>query len=321
MAEVANIQVDRIKPNTVALRGVDRTRTSYIQLKDSIEEYGIMQSISLSRQIDPETKEEIFVLIDGLQRFSCAQDLGFETIPAQILEIADGKVHTAQIICNMQGVETTPAEYSNALHRLLNANPRLTLPELAQQLHVSAPFIQRRLHLKKLVEAVMAKVDDKSIPLVNAFCLAKLPEEEQVEWMQRAMTDTSDEFVPACTERIRAIAQANKEGRDPAGAVFTPLAKVRSPKLLKAERTDNYPNIRALAANADSPEDAAIAVMDWVLSLDADSVNIARDKWDMAKAEKERATAERKAKLAKKKQDVAAKATAEAQAALSDIES
>ena len=77
---MADIRVSRIK----APRGVDRTKASYIRLKDSIEDCGIMRPISLSEVVDPVTKEETFVVLDGLSRFACAQDLGFETVPAQI---------------------------------------------------------------------------------------------------------------------------------------------------------------------------------------------------------------------------------------------
>lgn len=298
------VALDQIRDNPVALRSVNRDSEEYLGLVDSIKMRGLMNAISLRRKADADSGAEYFELIDGLHRLSASRDAGLTEIPATILTLDDAEVLEAQIIGNVQRIETKPVEYSKQLRRILAANPMMTESELAQKLGKSGAWIGQRLGLNKISnESICDLVNENKIVLTNAYSLAKLPENEQVDFLERAQTEEPQVFVGAVNNRLKEIKEAKRQGREAAPSVYTPTPHLQKVSAIK-EMMDSESDATAIISGSDvSTVVGAFQLgLQWALHLDPTSIAAGEAKWNaqqQAKAEaKERRKAEREAKKA-----------------------
>jgi ParB/RepB/Spo0J family partition protein len=310
-----NIKLSDIRENPVALRSVDRKNPDYQQLVDSVRTHGVLESILVRELKDAETGETYYGLINGLQRFSASQDAGKETVPAKVVSLSDAEVLEAQIITNVHRVETKPVEYSKQLIRILSGNPTMTISNLAAKLAKSPSWVSERLGLVKLEESVAKLVDDNKINLSNAYALAKLPPEEQANFIDRAMTLTPQEFVPTVNNRVKEIREAKRQGRDTTKLEFTPVAHAQKLSALKAELESPSvgPALVERVGVTTAEEGFALGVA-WSLHMDPLSIEQAKADDEARKAKE----ADAKAKRKQEAQDRRAKAAAEAQAGVKE---
>lgn len=316
--ELKHIPLDRIRHNPVALRAVDKETPEYKGLVDSIRVRGVLSAISV-REIanpDPNDDQPLYGLIDGLHRFTASQDAGSDTIPAQITTLDDADVLEAQIIANAHVIKTAPVAYSKQLQRMIAGNPALVGVEVAARLGMSLSWLNERLGLTKLLESIQQLVDDKQIVLTNAFALAKLDPSIQDGFVERAMTQSPAEFVPAAQKAKKEFDAAKRQGRDPNADTFQQVEKLQKLADIKSEMA--HPTIGpALIAkyDIDSPAEAWKRAIQWVLNSDEDSVAAQRAKHEARlkdnSAKKEAAKKERE-RIA---QDRASQAQAEVQLA------
>jgi ParB/RepB/Spo0J family partition protein len=295
------VPIGEIRENPVALRAVNKESENYPGLVDSIRLEGVLSPITVRQMTDPETGQKYYSLVDGLHRFNAAQDAGLEEMPIVILTADDAKVLELQFMANIHKVETRPVEYSKQLSRILSNNPLMTQSELGVKLGMSPTYIAARLGLVKLAENVSTLVDDGTINLSNAYVLAKLPPEEQANFVERGITMPPSEFTPNVNARIKELRDAKRQGREAAPTEFVPIPHVRKLGEIKAE-LDNPTALLAMVReqNLKSPAEIVKATVAWCLMLDPNSIAIAKDKADKreaeAKAGKETRAAERAAK-------------------------
>jgi ParB/RepB/Spo0J family partition protein len=310
--ELIHAPIDEIKENPVALRSVNRKSQEFQSLKQSISQVGVTNAISLQRKKDEETGEEYYELCDGLQRFTAAKELGLPTIPAQIVSLDQATVLKAQIISNAQRVKTKPMEYTRQLQRLLAYDPLLTEAELASQLGATTKWISDRLGLTKIANPEIAKlVNDGDIVLSNAYALAKLPSEEQPNFVQDACTQKPKEFVPTAEARAKEIKEANKKGKDAEPPKFTPQPHLQKLSAIKDELDNgrqgqaSIERLRETGAITDDQVPAAALGfaegIKWVSQMDDVSIEAARAKWEQKRQEKAEAKAKRDREKARKK--------------------
>jgi len=288
----------------VALRGVDKKSEDYLQLAQSVRSNGVLEPI-LVREIKDPSGVIRFGLINGLQRFTASKDAGNIEIPAHIIEIDDGDLMQAQIITNLHRIETRPAQYSTQLRRLISQNPMLTMRELANTLSVSVKWIEDRLSLTKLHVEIQKLVDGNDLGLANAYALAKLPVDEQLEFVDRAMTEKSVEFTGIIAQRVKEIRDAKRQGREPREQEFRPLERSQALGDIKAERKSKAVMEAVLAEmKAETAADGWSAAIDWVLRMDPLSVEKQKATYETKLAERELNREKAKAdREAKKKQD------------------
>lgn len=310
------VPISAIRENPAALREVDKEADGYVSLRDSVAGVGIMSPIQVRLQKDAEGVE-FFEIVDGLHRYSAACDNGLTEVPVTVVSADKIETLERQIIGNIARIDTKPVQYSKGLLRLLSFNPTMSKADLAAKLFQSTAWVDARLSLQKLDAEIGKLVDDGSIKLSNAIAMAKLPKEEQLAFVEDAMTKDTAEFQQICNDRAKAIREANKAGKDPnAAQVFTPVAHLRKPTELKEER-DNKSVGPALVAStgAATALEGFYVALDWVLSLDAASVEAAKAKFEarIAKQADDRKKAEvaraekRAAEAAKKAEEVRAK--------------
>lgn len=307
---VGVIDMSKIRPPRHALRGVKRNTEKYMRLKDAIGAAGGPYMGILVREIpDPLNVGQIaYGIVDGLQRFSCCEDLGFTKIPARIVEMDEAEVAVAQIIANSSRIETRPVEFTEQLRRMFMSDPTLTLEIMADRIHMTVSWLKDRLSLAKLHKEVAALVDEGKIPLAHAYALAKLqPEEEQLEFIEQAQSQGITEFGGQVTNRKEAIQKANRSGTT-IKKEWAPTPHIRPMKELK-EQLENPTLAEVICKefNADTPEAGFIAGLKYVFSLNPSTVAALRQKELDLKAKSDAEKAEARLEKAKKDADNAKK--------------
>ncbi len=324
MAEVREAKQKRIPIGLImdtgsALRKPNPKAQDYINLVDSIKVNGILNPISVREVKDPTNGETRYTVIDGLHRFYGARDAGLDSIPAQILQMSTEDVRLAQIIANVQKIETRPAAYSQQLIKILGDQPTWTEEDLAIKLSKSTKWVKDRLKINKLPDAAKALVDDKKIVLVNAYALADLmevAEEEVPNWYDRAQTDSPAKFTPEINNRIKAIKDARRAGRAPgASDTFNPYPHLRSAGEIKNEFTKQSVAMQIVSASeAKTPVDGFAAGIAWVLRMDPVSVSQDQVAYEKKKADQKESKRVAREEADRQKNLKAANATVEATA-------
>lgn len=290
------IKTAEIRPNPVALRTVDKQGEGYIGLLDSIRTKGLLSAPTVRAQPDG-----TYELVDGLHRYTALCDLGIKDVTVIVTDLDDDGVLEAQIITNIHRIETKPVEYSQQLRRILARHPLMTESELGVKIGKSGQWVSERLGLNKIADKnVAALIDEGKIVLTNAYALAKLPANEQEDFLTRAMTLTPGEFVPAVNARIKEIREANTKGKDAPAAAFEPVQHLRKLTDLKAVLEDASIAGRVIAAAKPASVDEAFLLgIKWALHVDPISAEeqVIKDQARRADAEaaKARKAAERQA--------------------------
>ncbi len=303
MVNVANVRI-----NPAALREVIRNSEQFLELVESVRRNGVLNAVSVRELPDPANPGSVvYGLIDGLHRYTAAKEAGVEKIPATITNMDDGEVEEAQIIANIHRIETTPAQYSKALVRMLQRNPLMTESELAQRLSKSPSWLKDRLSLVKLSEGLQELVDTDKIGLANAYQLAKLPVEEQMEYADRAQTMQPAQFIPLVNARAKELRDAAKQGRSASEAEFTPVAHARKITELKDEiETRSNAAVLVGKLGITDPIAAFQLALKWAVHMDPDSIEAQRVEDEARKAARAAAKAksdeERKQKKLEKAQ-------------------
>jgi len=311
--ELKYIPLKDIRESQSKLRNVDRQSDVYLQLVESIKDRGVLNSASVreGQEKDENGKERIvYFLTDGLHRFYASKDAGKETIPCQVMSMDDGEVLEAQLIANVHKIETRPVEYSRQLLRILAGNVLLTATELAGKLNKSPSWIGERLGLLKLEKNIAELVDTDKLNLSNAYALAKLPPEEQGNFLERAMTQSPQEFVPAANSRVKEIRDAKRQGKSASPETFSPIPRLQKIADMQSElETSIIALTLCKKVQPKTPEAAFSLGVKWSLHLDPNSVTEQEIKWNerqkAAKEAKEKRADERKAKeLAKAREKI-----------------
>lgn len=307
------IPIDDIRENPVALRSVNRTSESYLGLVDSIRQEGVLNAITVREATDTETGQSFLMLIDGLHRFMAAQDAGLDAIPANVLDKTDAEVLATQVMANVHKVETRPVEYSRQLIRILSYDPLLTTAALAARLSKSPAWISERLGLLKLDDSIAEMVNEGKVNLSNAYALAKLPKEEQADFVDRAMTMSPQEFVPLANGRAKEIRDARRQGRDAADAEFVPIPRLQKLSVLR-EELETLERVTDLVVShgIKDPIEAAHMAIKFVLHMDPRSIEEAKAKEEARKKDREEAKQKRQGERATKRATEAASKAEEA---------
>jgi len=320
MGNLAKIQIAEIRENPVALRAVNNEDERYLGLVESIKAQGFLGTITVRPSKDGETGQDYYELVDGLHRFCAAKDAGLTEINVDIVELNDDQVLEAQIMTNIHKVETKPIDYSKQLLRILSRNPLMTEAELAMKLGKSTQWIKERLGLTKIAsEEIQSLVNEGKITLANAYALAKLPAEEMADFVDRAITLSPDEFVPACQARAKEIRDAKRKGENADVAEFAPVAFLQKMKDVK-EELETGAVASVLLSDCQTPMDGYKRAIEWMLHLDPKSVEAQKAKDDARKAERDAAKKKRDIAKAEKTAQKAKEAAAAAESAKAELE-
>jgi len=167
------LHIDLLTEPWVLLRPVDTQALEYLEMRDSLEARGFLNSIA----VRPSTRKPgKFEIIDGMYRWTCCKEIGRQMVPAIIkYSISDEEVLALQIQANAIRPETTPLEFARQLQLLQKARPGITLAGLSTFVKKSPAWIRQILGLLNLNPKMQAAVDRGEIPLENAYRLSMIP--------------------------------------------------------------------------------------------------------------------------------------------------
>lgn len=290
--KLKHIPLSKVRENSEALRTeVDKTAVAYGELVNSIRDEGVLLPILVREEHDPTTGDVTYPLVDGLQRFTAASEVGLETIPAHVTTMAESKVLAAQIMANATRVETPAAQYATALKKILQLEPTLTSEELGRRVGKSKGWIEGMLKLTKLTTGIQKLVDDGKLTVSNGIALAALPQDKQEEYLTAAMTEPPATFGPRMTEVLKEIRAAARQGRVVDNS-FKPQASPRKSSVVKTvlqeiEAGESTTISGLIQSNGiTDPVEAAAFMVKWYFSLDPVSIAQQKAKWDAEQAEK-----------------------------------
>lgn len=308
--ELKFIPLSAIRKNPAAIREVDKSSEDYTQLVDSVKNLGILTPIQVRPYVDPETKVACYMLTDGLHRFTAAGDAGLVEIPAYIVDMDDKVAKISQLVANIHKVETRPVEYSKQLQRIMSDDPTYTIAKMSSTLNKSPQWVSERLGLTKLKEDLGKLVDEGKINLTNAYALAKLPEDEQENFKDRAIGMTPQEFVGIVQQRKKEIDMAKRQGRETAAEEFVAKPHVRKLSLLTAELENpkagpdlcQKAGLGKAASKTEAAESGFKLGIQFALCVDPVSLDEAKKEWQEkvvdAKKKRDDAAKDRSAKKA-----------------------
>jgi len=319
MGELKRVSLSDISENDVALRTVNRESEEYQGLVDSIRSKGFIGAIS----VRPSTSDgSSYEIVDGLHRFNAAKDAGLTEINVDVVDLDEDQMLEAQIMANIHKIETKPIEYTNQLKRILTRNPLMTEAQLAVKLGKSQAWISGRLSLNKIAsETIRTLINESKIGLSNAYALAKLPADEQADWVDRAMTLNPDEFIPQTTARMKEIREDRKQGRDSKQAEFQAVPHIQKLSALKVEMdSGSVANAICSKHNVSTPANGFTMGVRWALHMDPDSVEVQRAKDAERRAQRDEKKRQKDAERAAKKQAKLAKELQEATTAATEAQ-
>ncbi len=272
MDQIINVPVGQIFPPYLLLRLLDRRDLAYLELRDSIREVGILNSVCIRSS---PRREGWWELIDGMYRWSCAKDLGLSSIPAIVVEADDDKVLRLQLMANAIRAATRPVDFANQMKRLFMTDPEMTFAKLSVDLHKSPAWIKKMLGLLNLCPDLATLTDRSEIPLTSAYMASKLPKWMQQELQEAAIVMPVKEFTRLCQDRLMDYKNAAREERQKNfyRMEYEPHPYLQYYRVLVAEWKHLAVGPTLLVKNnITKPIDAWKLALAWVLHMDPDNV-------------------------------------------------
>lgn len=271
--ELRELPTEQLVPPQMLLRPVKQNSIEYLELKDSIAERGILNSISVRPCLLIPGKYEI---IDGMYRWTCAKEIGLQTIPAVIMHnVTDMDVLALQIQANAIRPTTSPCDFARQLKRIQKDNPQITIAQIAVMVCKSPSWVQRQLGLLLLQPDHQKMIDRGEICLKNAYMLAKIPCYLRADYLDRAKTMPAAEFSTLAANVVKQVRESVRQGKMDAffTARFEPQPYLRSLKEVQDEsKTHVAAALIITAENFKTAIDGWNAALKWIMHLDRRSV-------------------------------------------------
>lgn len=266
------IATDKIFPPYLLMRLVNRRDLAYLELRDSIQEIGLLSPICV--RVSPR-REGWYEIVSGMRRWSCHVDLKIPVIPAIIKEADDTKVLRMQLIENAVRADAQPIEYANQMKRLFMASPKMNFSHLSSAIKKSPAWIKKMLGLLTLYPAAAKKVDRGEIPISSAYMLSKLPKWLQTDLIEEAIFMPVKDFCMLCREHLFNFRQIRKEDRQANywKTAFEPHPYLQFYRVIVAEWKHLAVGPTLLIKNnITKPIDAWKLALSWILHMDKDNI-------------------------------------------------
>lgn len=168
---VVNLPMSMIKPNPYQPRK-HFDMTSLRELSASIEEFGVIQPISVRRVDDG------FEIIAGERRFRAAENIGLTEIPAIIMNADEHKSALMALLENLQREDLCFFEIAEGYQKLIREQG-MTQDDLARKLGKSQSTVANKLRLLRLSPRVKKIIRDFSLSERHARALLNIPDEDR----------------------------------------------------------------------------------------------------------------------------------------------
>lgn len=169
--QFAEIAIDKIVPNPFQPRE-DFDVEALNELKSSISEMGMIQPITV-RPVD-----DGYQLISGERRLRAVKELGYEQIPAYILQVeSDDEMLEMALIENIQREDLNAIDVAKAYETLI-AKCNLTQEQVAQKVSKDRTTVTNFLRLLKLPLPIQDSLREKTLSMGHARALLGVDDEE-----------------------------------------------------------------------------------------------------------------------------------------------
>ena len=171
VSSIEQIEVAKIETNPFQPR-LSFEPEALGELKKSISEKGLIQPISVRKL--PTGKYQI---IAGERRYRAVSDLGFERVPAYILDVeSDEDMLELSLIENIQREDLNPIEVSLGFQRLID-ECHLTQEEVAQKVGKERSTVTNFLRLQKLPVQIQDSLVSRELSMGHARALVAMDDE------------------------------------------------------------------------------------------------------------------------------------------------
>ena len=169
---IHEIEISRIAANPFQPR-TDFDPQALQELKQSIAENGLVTPVTVRPH------KGSYQLIAGERRFRAVQELGYERIPAYVLEVRDDRqMMEMALIENVQRENLNPIEEALGYQRLIE-ECALTQEVVAQKVGKDRVTIANALRLLKLPDSVQESLRKSELSAGHARALLGLPDRAQ----------------------------------------------------------------------------------------------------------------------------------------------
>ncbi|MFZ0370996.1 MAG: ParB/RepB/Spo0J family partition protein [Halobacillus sp.] len=170
--QIQEIPVHECRPNPYQPRK-HFTDEAIQELKESIEEHGILQPLIVRKSIKG------FEIVVGERRFRAAKRANLDTVPALVRVLTDEQMMELALLENLQREDLTPIEEAKAYQNLMN-ELSLTQESLSKRLGKSRSHIANLVRLLSLPVEVTRKINDGTLSMGHGRALLGLKTREQV---------------------------------------------------------------------------------------------------------------------------------------------
>ncbi len=140
--------------------------------RENIKANGLINPITVTLR-----PEGGYYRLAGQRRQLACEDLGYQTIAANLREgLSESEIQAILLAENLHREDLPPLDEADTFARFLETQP---MAELLAFINREQSYVQRRLKLRQLSDAVRKKLRKKEIPLAVAEQLACLPAEKQ----------------------------------------------------------------------------------------------------------------------------------------------
>ncbi len=202
-AKFAEIEVSGISANPFQPRD-NFDSVALNELKDSIKENGIIQPITVR------SFEGGFQLISGERRFRAVKQLGYDTIPAYLLDIeSDEEMLQLALIENIQRENLNPIDIAKAFDRLI-ADCNLTQEQVAQKVGKDRSSVTNFLRLLKLPQDIQQSLLENKISMGHARALLAIQDRsDQISLWKKTIKNNYS--VRKVEELVKTFSNGGKE--------------------------------------------------------------------------------------------------------------
>jgi ParB family chromosome partitioning protein len=153
------------------------------ELADSLREHGLVQPIVVRARGDR------YQLIAGQRRLAAARKLGWERVPARVLEVEDRQMAEIAIVENLQRRDLDALEKAASFKQYL-ATWGCTQEELAKRLSIDRSHVANLIRLLELPDSVQRKLREGKLSMGHARALLPLGDEaEQIRLADRVAAE------------------------------------------------------------------------------------------------------------------------------------
>lgn len=267
--QLTSIPLDQLTDPWVLLRPVRRDTIDFLELKTSMDEKGLTNSISAR----PSTRKQgMHEIIDGMWRVTAARDLFWSHIPCIIkYNISDQRVLELQIEANAIRPQTKPTDFAKQIRRIQKNHEGITLGKLASLVNKNPMWIQKQLGLLRLDHPTQKAVDRGEIPLSNAYKLANIPPRLRPEYIDKAKTMSTKAFADLAQSVVKRFKEGVRQGKLDTFFIndfnAQPYLKSMKDILLEANSLAEAPMVLAVE-NCKTSLEVWEAALRWALHID-----------------------------------------------------